>query len=105
MASSTSALRATLDSHANWLVEVENTAVFCGDSVRDLQTTVTTLAGEVSSLKTKCEELEGRSRRNNIRVIGLKEGIEGPQAASWLTKWLHDTLDLSFEPAIHRAMF
>lgn len=107
LTSTTCALRATLDSHANRLVEIEKTAVFCGDSVRDLHTTVTTLSSEVSSLKAKCEELESRSRRNNIRVIGLKEGAEGPQAASWLTKWLQDTLDLSFEPAIdhaHRAL-
>lgn len=103
LTSTTCAMRATLDSHANRLVEIENTAVFCGDSVRDLHTTVNTLTSEVSSLKAKCEELESRSRRNNIRVVGLKEGAEGPQSASWLAKWLQDTLDLSFEPAIDRA--
>lgn len=103
LTSTTSALQTSVDSHANRLAEVENSAVFCGDSVRDLHTAVATLTSEVSSLKTKCEELESRSRRNNIRVIGLKEGAEGPHAAGWLAKWLHDTLNLSFEPAIDRA--
>ncbi len=101
--STTSALQTTVDSHASRLTEVENSAVFCGDSVRDLNTTVATLISEVSSLKAKSEEYENRSRRNNIRVISLTEGAEGSYAAGWLAKWLEDTLGLSFEPAIDRA--
>lgn len=101
--STTSALQTTVDSHANRLTEVENSAVFCGDSVHDLRNAVATLTREVSSLKNKCEDLESRSRRNNVRVIGLKEGAEGSYAAGWLAKWLHDTLGLDFEPAIDRA--
>lgn len=60
----TNALRATLDSHASLELELEleNSAVFNGDSVKDMQTTVNALAGEVTTLKDKCEELESRSR-------------------------------------------
>lgn len=35
-----------------------------------------------SKLKTKNIDLEGRSRRNNIRIIGLPESIEGPRSTT-----------------------
>lgn len=103
LASATNALRATADSHATRLPDLENTATFCGDSVRDLQTTVIDLSQEVSSLKAKCEDLESRSRRNNVRVVGLREDIEGSQPATSMAKWLHETLHLDSLPVIDRA--
>lgn len=81
----------------------KNTAVFCMDSVRNLQTTVNDLVHEVSSLKAKWEDLESRSRQNNIRVVGLKEGMEQIQAVSWMAKWLHDILGHNSKPVTDQA--
>ena len=103
LASATNALRATADSHATRLADLENTATFCGDSVRYLQTTVIDLDQAVSSPRAKCEDLESRSRRNNVRVVGLREDFEGSQAATSLAKWLHETLHLDSLPVIDRA--
>ncbi|KAL7372029.1 hypothetical protein ABVT39_008820 [Epinephelus coioides] len=103
LVSSANVLRATADSHTNWLVELESTAVFCGDSVQDLQTAVNDSRQDVSFLKAECEDLESRSRRNNVRVVGLREDTEGTQAATSMAKWLHDTLHLDSLPVIDRA--
>ncbi len=37
-------------------------------------------------------DMEDRSRRNNVRLVGLPEGMEGPDAAGFLranlSKWI-----------------
>lgn len=61
----------------------------------------------MSSLKAKCEDLESRSKRNNVRVVGLREDMEGSQATTSMAKWLHETLHLDSLPVIdwaHRSL-
>ena len=57
----------------------------------------------MSSLKAKCEDLESRSRRNNVRVVGLREDIEGSQPATSMAKLLHETLQMDSLPVIDQA--
>lgn len=42
-----------------------------------LEKTVSDLKDENNSLKLKMDDLEGRSRRNNIKIIGIPENEEG----------------------------
>lgn len=37
-----------------------------------------TLKTKVKSLKSRAEDAENRNRRNNLRIVGLPEGAEGP---------------------------
>lgn len=48
----------------------------------------------ISMLVQKTEEQENRSRRDNIRIIGLKEGIEGWQPTAFFEFWLPSVLGL-----------
>ena len=36
------------------------------------------------------EDLEGRDRRSNIRLIGLPDKVEGPDMSTYLEKWLKE---------------
>ena len=48
----------------------------------------------VKMLTDRAEDSENRSRRESIRIIGLKEGAEGNQAVRFFKSWLPDTLGL-----------
>lgn len=47
------------------------------DSIRDNQASIHTLQVKMKALKSWAEDSENRSRRNNLRVLGLPEGAEG----------------------------
>lgn len=42
----------------------------------------------LQTLERRAEDAEGRNRRNNIRVVGLPEGIEGTDMVAYLETWL-----------------
>lgn len=68
----------------------------------DLRATV----AENARLKAKLVNLESRSRRNNIRVIGLPENIEGPHPTTFFSNLLMDVLGehiLTSPPELDRA--
>ncbi len=54
--------------------------------------TVTNLKDQLERLTEKMTDMEDRSRRNNVRLVGLPEGMEGPDAAGFLranlSKWI-----------------
>ncbi len=54
--------------------------------------TVTDLRNKLERLTEKLTDIEDRGRRNNIRLVGLPEGMEGTNAASFLrvnlSKWI-----------------
>ncbi|KAJ1173849.1 hypothetical protein NDU88_005674 [Pleurodeles waltl] len=49
---------------------------------------VTHLSEQVQRLERHAEDSEGHSRRNNVRVVGMPEGVEGPDAVAYLETWL-----------------
>lgn len=50
------------------------------------------LAANNAKLQAKTADLEARSRRNNIRIVGLLESIEGPQPAAFFSNLLPQLL-------------
>ncbi|XP_015270473.1 PREDICTED: protein KRBA1 [Gekko japonicus] len=64
------------------------------------------LSEYVRRMESRCRTLEGRSRRNNLRLLGLPEGVEGSDAVSFLQKtlpamlgWQPDAPPLEIESA------
>lgn len=51
-------------------------------------------------MEERLDDLEGRSRRCNIRVLGLLERIEGTDAVDYMETWTK-----SFTPSTDRTMF
>lgn len=84
----TSAIRAEVDHVKANVVAMEEGLSEWSDNVVDLQGKVSTLETQVAVLKEKCEDMEGRMRRGNIRIIGVPElqGSSTPGAVSLLLK-------------------
>ncbi|KAJ1215238.1 hypothetical protein NDU88_002847 [Pleurodeles waltl] len=55
---------------------------------------------EFLHLCSKLTELEDRSRRNNIRLLGFPEGIEGTDTLSYLRDILLKLTDKTFDPPL-----
>ncbi|CAI5684895.1 unnamed protein product [Oreochromis niloticus] len=69
-------LQATINAQGTTIKDLELSATTCSDDLTSLQSAVSVLTEEFRQLQAKCEDLEGRSRRNNIHLIGVPEGLE-----------------------------
>lgn len=72
-------------------------------NLHSLEPTVVSLQKEVASLQAKCIDLECRSRRSNLRLVGIPEGLEGPQPTKFVADALVEIFDLSEPPLLARA--
>ncbi len=70
-------------------------------AAREDKRTVTDLKDKLERLTEKMTDMEDRSRRNNVRLVGLPEGMEGPDAAAFLranlSKWIPSLRDRDIE--------
>ncbi|KAI4788433.1 hypothetical protein KUCAC02_025853 [Chaenocephalus aceratus] len=57
-------------------------------SLPSLEATCATLTDSNVKLLAKVTDLKSRSRRNNIRIVGLPESIEGPHPSTFFPKLL-----------------
>lgn len=73
----------------------------CTDEVVELKLRVERLTADYSKLEHKCEDLEARSRRNNVRIIGVPEKTDINTAA--VANLLKVALQLDEEPLLDRA--
>uniref|UniRef100_A0A3B5RFC2 L1 transposable element RRM domain-containing protein n=1 Tax=Xiphophorus maculatus TaxID=8083 RepID=A0A3B5RFC2_XIPMA len=60
--------------------------------VSALESSCSELAAANGLLKKKVDDLEGRSRRQNIRIVGLEEGVEGVRPAEFVSKFISELL-------------
>lgn len=58
---------------------------------------------DIHLLLEKIEDMGNRSRRNNVRFIGIPEGKEGGDAVKFLEELLPDMLDIEGKHEIERA--
>lgn len=82
--------------------EVEGGLSVWSDEVASLQNTVSELKAEMAKLKEKCEDMEGRMRRCNIRIIGVPETPDSGTTTS-VSKLLTEVLQLDKEPLVDRS--
>ncbi len=61
-------------------------------AAREDRRTITDLRNQMERLTEKMTDIEDRSRRNNVRLVGLPEGAEGSDVAGFLrvnlSKWI-----------------
>lgn len=99
-------VQATVSNHGQRITSLESNADSLGERLITLEATCSELATSNTKLKAKAADLEARSRRNNIRIIGLPKSIEGPQPTTFFSDLLFQLLGeptLSTPPELDRA--
>lgn len=101
-----SADRATIDRHDQTIQQMETSLNDMEARLLTLKSTCKTLSRENEALKLKTDDLENRSRRNNIRITGLPEKVEGSHPTAFMEVFLEETFGAeSFPspPSVDRA--
>ncbi|KAK7933063.1 hypothetical protein WMY93_003959 [Mugilogobius chulae] len=84
------------------ITEAEQRISTAEDEIQSLKEVVERLENKTKTLTNKVEDLEGRSRRNNLRILGIPEKEEGNDACSFMEKWIADILKIT-PPILERA--
>ncbi|KAJ4918097.1 hypothetical protein JOQ06_022744 [Pogonophryne albipinna] len=96
----------TVAEHGEQIDCLETNANLQDQRLRILEEKCAVLADSNAKLAAKAADLEGRSRRNNIRIIGLPESIEGPRPTTFFSELLVELLGnetLQSPPELDRA--
>lgn len=93
-----SEMESGLSDHSDRIAQLEH-------DVSAVQSKLTTMEKENTALKASVEDLISRSKRHNIRVVGLPEGLEGKNAREFMTNLLSELLgdSLTEPPELDRA--
>ncbi|KAJ1084298.1 hypothetical protein NDU88_004450 [Pleurodeles waltl] len=70
------------------LKQTESTVADILPTHNDNKNAIVKLQQQMEDLQERIEDAEGRSRRNNIRIIGLPEGKEGNNPTQYIETWL-----------------
>lgn len=83
--------------------DMEGSLSACTDDIVSLQSKVDKLSTQLIAVENKCEDLEARSRRNNIRILGVDEDYNDPINAATVSALLKEAFGLDKEPTVDRA--
>ncbi|KAL7857224.1 hypothetical protein SRHO_G00161230 [Serrasalmus rhombeus] len=75
----------------------------CTDDLLALQAKVESLSKEICRLNAKCDDLESRSRRKNIRIVGIPEGETLTLTTSSVSELLKEAFVLDKPPLVDHA--
>lgn len=95
--SATLAVEAKLSDIATRLNNVESRIDFLEDAHQALETNPPATQTEVEILRQKLDDLENRSRRNNLRFVGFPEGCEGPDTLAFLREVIPRMRNIDFQ--------
>ena len=84
------------------LASAEHSLSTCSDNVTTLRRDVRCLTELADTLQNKCEDLEGRSPRNNVRIVGIPES-PGSCSTSAISALLKDAFNLEKVPLVDRS--
>ncbi|KAL7371806.1 hypothetical protein ABVT39_005465 [Epinephelus coioides] len=95
------ATHAELDALKSTMEEMQQALSGCTDDIATLQKENQSLKAELAKLDDKQEDLESRSRWNNIRIVGIPE--EAGSSAQFVSMLLKDALHLDKAPLLDRC--
>ncbi|GCC24520.1 hypothetical protein chiPu_0002921 [Chiloscyllium punctatum] len=96
-------LEGKVSSQCGTILDLECSANEQDNQIASLQANVNALSATGESLTKKCENLETRSRWNNIRFMGLPEGLKGPRSTEFMAQLLQDLLSIETKPVLDSA--
>lgn len=92
--------------HGSRITSLESNADLLSERIHAMEATCKTLTENYDKLRAKTTDLEGRSRRNNIRIVGLPESLEGPRPTAFFSEMLSEIMGdqiLPSPPELDRA--
>lgn len=110
--SSVASIGSTLSAQATTITDMETSLTDHSDRITHLEQEVSNLHSKLSSateeniaLKANVEDLVSRSKRQNIRVLGLPEDVEGKDPRQFMTDFFAEVLGdiLTAPPVLDRA--
>lgn len=102
IANNTAVIRSEIDKMKTTISDMEEGLSTWTGEVTALQATVAELKMEVASLKEKSEDMEGRMRRCNVRIVGVAEEPGSSSTAS-VSKILKEVLHLDKDILVDRS--
>ncbi len=99
-------VQAAVSDHGSRITSLESNADLVSERIQSLETICAELTENYTKLKAKTSDLDGRSQRNNIRIIGLPESVEGPRPTVFFSEMLLEVMGeqvLSSPPELDRA--
>lgn len=99
-------IQTTLNDHAQRITSLETAATATGEDVLDLAAKLTNVVEENAKLRARLVDLDGRSRRSNVRILGVPENVEGPRPTVFFSQLLVDVFGediLDTTPELDRA--
>lgn len=101
IANDVTAIRADMELVKTDVNEVKDGLNTWSDEVSTLQTTVENLQKEIKTMRDKCEDMEGRMRRANIRLAGIPEANSSTPKA--IASALKEMLQLDRDVKVDRS--
>ena len=90
----------TLESHSKRITEAEQRVSVVEDTVTGLQGRLVMAEKKIKLMADGMDDMENRSRRDNIRVLNLKESNEGKNPIHFFEDWLPSVLGLEATPGV-----
>uniref|UniRef100_A0A3B3C801 L1 transposable element RRM domain-containing protein n=1 Tax=Oryzias melastigma TaxID=30732 RepID=A0A3B3C801_ORYME len=84
----------TLEGNSQRLNEAETRISTAEDTIASLETRLLDTEKKLAALTNRIDDQEGWNRRDNIRIFGVKEGVEGKDVVSYFEAWLPKLLDM-----------
>lgn len=85
-------IRLDMNKMRSRISSVEQRLSHTEDIVGEHTTELRTLHTKIRALEYKAEDAKNRNRRNNLHIIGLAEGVEGPHPTDFVEKFLRTLL-------------
>ena len=83
-----------VEGNSKILDEAEDRVSTLEDMLATTENKLREVEEKLQTLTEKVYDMENRTRRDNIRVVGLKEGAEGEQPVTFFEHWLPKILNL-----------
>lgn len=87
-------IQTTLDANTKRLGEAETRISGAEDVIANMEIRMLEAESKLATLTHRMDEQESRMRRDNIRVFGVREGVEGKNAISFFETWLPTLLNM-----------
>lgn len=97
-------ISSTLETQSKRISVAEQRVSDVEDTVTGLETRLADAEKKLRVMADSLDDMENRSRRDNIRVLNLKEGVEGKRPIDFFETWLPTVLKLEASPGNKRRI-